>query len=85
MTTKEAAAAALREADHWNRELTGLYCAAVGRTLDAARESWILGRLDRAISEALRACAAADEPAWVLSDLQRMRADCRFWADYEAV
>lgn len=85
MTTNEAAAAALREADQWNRELTDLYCAAVGRTLDAARESWILGRLDRAISEALRACAAADEPAWVLSDLQRMRADCRFWAGYEAV
>ena len=85
MTTKETAAAALREADHWNYKLTGLYCDAVGRTLDAARESWIIHNLERAIDEALRACAAADEPAWVMEDLHRMKTDCRFWAEYEAV
>ena len=75
---REKATAALRDAEHWQSELTALYCKAVGRGIDSARESFILNRWDAAIRAAALHCGRVDWP-WAMRDIERMRAECRLW------
>ena len=71
---REKATVALRDAEHWQSELTALYCKAVGRGIDGARESFILNRWDAAIRSAAVHCGRVDWP-WAMRDIERMRAD----------